>query len=232
MNTTTTARNHRGWALTGAAGGLVGLLGIVIGSGLTGEVGKDIKDNTQMVAAIVAHRDLVWLYQSTCAIAAVCLIVFAAGLHRHLAVQEPAGSLVPTVAAAGIGLVAVATLVGAGTCTELYWALQRPDEWDPDSIAAMVEVFNTISWLWTGAGLSAAAVAFGGFRHGSTSRWLAGVSVALAALIAATQLYPVQYVVLYPGALWVIVAGLAFGLPRSTGGDNVPGRRDSVIARV
>ena len=210
---------RRGWALTGAAGGLIGFLGIFLGSGLTADVGAGIKDNAQLVAAIVDHRELVWLYQSTCAIAAACLVVFAAGLYRHLAMQEPAGSLVPAVAAAGIGLVAVATLVGAGLCTELYWALKQPDEWDPDSIAAMVEVFNTISWLWAGAGLSAAAVAVGGFRHGSVSKWLAGVSVVLAALAAATQLYPVQYASLVPGVLWVIVAGLGLGLRRTMSRD-------------
>ncbi len=212
----TTTNSRRGWALTGAAGGLAGLLGIFLGADLTAGVGDGIRDNAQLVAAIAGHRDLVWLYQVSCAVAAACLIVFAAGLHRHLAVQEPAGSLVPAVAAAGVGLVAAAALIGGGICTELYWALGEPERWDPDTIAAMVEVYNTLAWLWAGAGLSAAAVAAGGFRHGSASRWLAAVSAVLALLVAATQALPVQYAALFPGALWVIVAGLGFGL-RGTG---------------
>ena len=213
-NVTTQIRTtpRRGWALTGAAGGLAGLLGIGFGANLTADVGDGIKDNAQLVAAIVAHRDLVWVYQVSCVIAAACLVVFAAGLRRHLAVQEPAGSLVPAVAAAGIGLVAAATLVGGGICTELYWALGEPERWDPDTIAAMIEVYNTIAWLWAGAGLSAAAVAAGGFRHGSAARWLAVVSAVLALLVAATQAFPAQYGALYPGAVWLIVAGLGLGL--------------------
>ena len=203
---------RRGWALTGAIGGLAGAIGIFLGADLTADVGDGIKDNAQLVAAIVAHRELVWVYQVSSVIVAVCLIVFAAGLRRHLAVQEPAGSLVPGIAAAGVGLVAVAAFIGGGICTELYWALGEPDRWDPDTIAALIEVYNTISWLWAGAGIAAAAVAVGGFRHGSASRWLAAVSAVLALLVAATQAFPVQYASLFPGALWVFVAGLAFGL--------------------
>ena len=82
----------------------------------------------------------------------------------------------------------------------------------------MVEVYNTIGWLWAGAGLSAAAVAVGGFRHGSASRWLAAVSAVLALLVAATQAFPAQYGALFPGALWVIVAGLGLGLRRTARG--------------
>ena len=76
----------------------------------------------------------------------------------------------------------------------------------------MIEVYNTIAWLWAGAGLSAAAVAAGGFRHGSAARWLAVVSAVLALLVAATQAFPAQYGALYPGAVWLIVAGLGLGL--------------------
>ncbi|MEV4516035.1 hypothetical protein AB0K00_44635 [Dactylosporangium sp. NPDC049525] len=209
----------RSWALTGALGGLAGAVGLFLGANLTADVGDGIKDNAQLVAAIVAHRDLVWLNQVSCVLAAACLVVFAAGLFRHLAVQEPAGSLVPAVAAAGVGLVAVATLVGGGICTELYWALGEPERWDPDTIAAMVEVYNTTAWLWAGAGLSAAAVAVGGFRHGSSSRWLAAVSALLALLVAATQAFPAQYGALFPGALWVLVAGLGLGLRRTMSRD-------------
>ncbi|WP_326999721.1 hypothetical protein OHA72_31845 [Dactylosporangium sp. NBC_01737] len=210
--TTTTPKPRRGWALTGAAGGFAGAVGIFLGANLTADAGDAINDNARLVTAIAAHRDLVWLYQVSCVLAAACLVVFAAGLHRHLAVQEPAGSLVPAVAAAGAGLVAVATLVGGGICTELYWALGEPERWDPDTIAAMVEVYNTVGWLWAGAGISAAAVAVGGFRHGSASRWLAAVSALLALLVAATQAFPAQYGALFPGALWVLVAGLGLGL--------------------
>ncbi|MEV8517289.1 hypothetical protein [Dactylosporangium sp. NPDC051484] len=210
MTTAIITRTGRAWAFSGALGGLAGLAGLIIGSNLTTSVGDKIQDNTLVVAEIAGRRDYVWLTQVVCAIAACCLIVFAAGLRRHLAAQEPAGSLVPGVAAGGLGLVAVALLVGGGICTELYWALGEPQRWDPDTIATLVEVYNTISWLWLGAGIAAAAVAVGGFRHGSASRWLAGFSALVAVLVLATQAFPAQYAALFPGGLWVLVAGIAF----------------------
>ncbi|UWP87182.1 hypothetical protein Dfulv_24250 [Dactylosporangium fulvum] len=206
----TPRRVGRGWALSGALGGLVGLAGLLVGADLTATVGDGIKDNTLVVAAIADHRAYVWAYQVVCSVAAVCILIFAAGLRRHLGAQEPAGSLVPGVAAAGLGLVAATLVVGGGISTELYWALGEPERWDPDTIASLVEIYNTIAWLWVGAGVSAAAVAVGGFRHGSASRWLAAVSALLALLVFATQVFPAQYGALFPGGLWVFVAGLAF----------------------
>ncbi|GGM49748.1 hypothetical protein ACFFX1_20390 [Dactylosporangium sucinum] len=205
-----TTTPSRTWALCGALGGLIGLVGLFVGAELTSAVGDGIKDNALVVAEIAGRRNYVWLYQAVSAAAAALLLVFAAGLRRHLAAQEPAGSLVPGVAATGLGLVAAALVVGGGMSTELYWALGEPDRWDPDTIAAMVEIYNTIAWVWTGAGVAALAVAAGGFRHGSVAKWLALVSTLLGLLVFATQAYPAQYAALFPGGLWVIVAGLAF----------------------
>ncbi|WP_432986237.1 hypothetical protein [Dactylosporangium sp. CA-233914] len=218
----TTTTNSRAWAFAGALGGIAGLVGLFLGSGLTGDVGDGIKDNALVVAAVSGQRHYVWITQVVCAVAAVCLVVFAAGLRRHLARQEPAGSLVPAVAAGGLGLVAVLLLVGGGICTELYWALGEPERWDPDTVAGLVEVYNTLPWLWAGAGLSAAAVAVGGFRHGSASTWLAAASAVAALLVAATQAFPAQYGALFPGAAWVFVAGLGFAFSgRETPRENV-----------
>ncbi|MER7279339.1 hypothetical protein ABT369_33355 [Dactylosporangium sp. NPDC000244] len=205
-----TTSNHRGWAAAGALGGLVGFAGLFAGSNLTANVGDGIRDNALVVEAISGQRTYVWSTQVVCFVAAALLVVFAAGLRRHLGAQEPAGSLVPGVAAAGVGIVAVLLLVGGGICTELYWALGDPGRWDPDTIAALVEVYNTLPWLWSGAGIAAAAVAVGGFRHGSASRWLAAISALAAVLVLATQAFPAQYGALFPGAAWVLVAGIGF----------------------
>ncbi|WP_238015852.1 hypothetical protein KZZ52_28450 [Dactylosporangium sp. AC04546] len=210
MTTTLTTSPSRTWALCGALGGLIGLVGLLVGADLTGGVGDGIKDSALVVAEIAGKRNYVWLYQVVSAASAGLIVVFAAGLRRHLAAQEPAGSLVPGVAGTGLGLVAAVLLVGGGMSTELYWALGEPERWDPDTIAAMVEIYNTIAWVWTGAGVAALAVAIGGFRHGSVAKWLAAVSAVLAVLVFATQAYPAQYAALFAGALWVIVAGLAF----------------------
>ncbi|WP_433215507.1 hypothetical protein ACQP00_05985 [Dactylosporangium sp. CS-047395] len=203
-------KNERLWALAGVLGGLVGFVGLFVGSGFSGDVGDGIKDNALVVDAVAEQRGYVWLTQVACFVAASLLVVFAAGLKRHLARQEPAGSLVPPVAGAGVGLVAVLLLVGGGMCTELYWALGEAGKWDPDTIAGLVEVYNTLPWLWAGAGIAAVAVAVGGFKHGSAGKWLAVVSAIAALLVVATQVYPAQYGALFPGALWTVVAGIGF----------------------
>lgn len=53
---------------------------------------------------VAGRAALVWVNQAATVITDVCVVVFAAGLRRHLVAQEPAGSLVPGVAAAGLGL--------------------------------------------------------------------------------------------------------------------------------
>ena len=55
------------------------------------------------------------------------LVVFAAGLRRRLAGQLPSRSLLPDVAAAGLGLVAVAQLMGSGLTTEFVFGVTDPD---------------------------------------------------------------------------------------------------------
>jgi hypothetical protein len=206
----------RAWAWAGAAGGLIGVVGLMLTGDLydaeTGVVG----DNTALAAAVAARAVLVWINQLVTVVTAVCMVVFAAGLRRHLAVQEPAGSLVPGVAAAGLALTAVALFIGGGIATELFWALTGPQPSDPDTVGAHLAIYNTTAWLWGGVGLTAGAVAIGGLRHGSVGRGLAVFSVPMALLIGATQVLPVQYISVLPSALWVLVAALVLTVPGSS----------------
>lgn len=213
-------RPRRAWALTGAAGGLIGLIGIFAAATLTAPGEKFRGDNEAYVAAIADGTGYVWAHQAVCSIVIVCLAVFAAGLRRHLGAQEPADSLVPTLAATGIGLVLVGLLIGGGISTELFFSLGAAEEYDADVIAPQLTIFATMAWLWGGIGLTAGAVAVGGLRHGSVSRWFAVFSAVMALLVAATQLAPVQYIALVPGGIWVIVAGLTLALagPRPIAG--------------
>ncbi len=71
-------------------------------------------------------------------------------------------------------------------------------------------IFNTMGWVWAGAGLAAGAVAVAGLRHGAVSRALGIGSVVAAGLIALTNVVPLQYMALVPGALWLIAAGISF----------------------
>jgi hypothetical protein len=196
------------WAWVGATGGLVGVVGLMVTGDLYDAETGAVADNTVLAAAVAMRAPLVWVNQVVTVVTAVCVIVFAAGLRRHLAAQEPAGSLVPGVAAAGLGLTAAALLVGGGIGTELYWALTGPQPFDPDTVGAHLAIYNTTAWLWGGVGLTAGAVAAGGLWHGSVGRGLAVFSAAMALVIGTTQALPVQYISVVPGALWVIVAGL------------------------
>ncbi|MEV6692085.1 hypothetical protein AB0M35_11530 [Micromonospora sp. NPDC051196] len=202
-------RPRRAWAIAGATGGLVGLVGIFATATLTAPAEQFRADNAGYVAALVERTGYVWAHQVVTVIVIVCLAIFAAGLRRHLAAQEPADSLVPALAATGVGLVLVGLLVGGGISTELFFALGAAEQYDPDVIAPQLTIFATMTWLWGGIGLSAGAVAVGGLRHGSVSRWFAVFSVVIAVLIAATQLTPVQYIALVPAGIWTVVAGLA-----------------------
>lgn len=86
----------------------------------------------------------------------------------------------PQLAAAGFWLTVGMLTVGGGISTELYWALNKVKHWDGDTIAAHTAIYNTMAWLWAGIGLTAAAVAVGGFRNGSVGRAFAVFSAVAA----------------------------------------------------
>ncbi|BBG02125.1 MULTISPECIES: hypothetical protein [Pseudonocardia] len=196
-----------GWAWCGAGAGLAGLIGLFGTAGIYTQDAWDAGDNDRMAASVAEHATLVWAHQALCALVVTLLVVFAAGLYRHLALREPPGGLVPAVAAAGVLLTAVAVFLGAGLDTELWWSVGTGAIADPDTVGSMVVHYGALPWLWGGLGLSAAAVARAGFARRSAGRGLALTSAVAAVLLLATQVTPVQYIALLPGALWLIVAG-------------------------
>ncbi|MEV1290813.1 hypothetical protein [Pseudonocardia sp. NPDC049635] len=204
-----------GWAWSGTVAGATGLLGLLGTAGIYTQDAWDAGDNSRMAASVAEHSTLVWAHQALSGLVVTLLVVFAAGLYRHLARREPPGSLVPAVAAAGVGLTAVAVFLGAGLDTELWWSVGAGAIADPDTVGSMVIHYGAVPWLWGGLGLSAAAVAYGGFAHRSVGRGLALVSAAAAVLLFATQAAPVQYIALVPGALWLIVSGPLLARVRS-----------------
>ncbi len=201
----------RGWALSGVAGGLAGLAGLFGAAQLTAPGLGLHADNVAFAAALAGRAPYVWAFQVVCVVAAIGIAVFAAGLRRHLIAQEPADSLVPALAVAGLGLVVVMLTVGGGIATELYWALDD-GTWDPDTVRGYIGLYDTMAWVWGGAGLTAAAVAAGGLRNGTVGRPFAVFSAVLAVLIAGTQIAPVQYIALVPAALWIVAAGVRFAI--------------------
>lgn len=202
----------RGWAWAGAGAGLVTAVAFLL-SGSLSPTQEALADNADVAAFVVGKQWVVWVFQVACSLAALGVAWFAAGLRRQLAAQAPAQSLLPSLATAGLGSVAVVLLVGGGISTELFWHLaQDLGKADPDTIAACLAIFDTVAWVWAGIGLTSGAVAVAALRHGSLPRWLGWVSAVATVLIALTQLVPLQYMAAFVGAPWLVVAGV--GLAR------------------
>ncbi|WP_308819111.1 hypothetical protein [Pseudonocardia alni] len=202
-------RGRRGWALCGAVAGPLGAVGLFGTAGIYTQEAWEAADNAEMARSVSGSTTLVWAHQAVAAVTAGLLVVFAVGLYRYLAVREPAHGLVPGVASAGVLLTAVALFLGAGLDTELWWSVRHGAAADPDTVGAMVSHYGAVPWLWGGLTLSAAAVAVAGLVRGSVGRVTATGSAVLAFLLAATQVGPVQYIAVLPGALWLLATGTA-----------------------
>ncbi len=201
---------NRLWAFCGIGAGVLGMVGFFLAGGL-GVDTDALADNELVAAAVTDAAPWVWAYQVVTVATAMLVAVFAAGLFRKLSQQGPAQSLCPMLAVSGLLLVSAMSLVGGGICTEMFWGLiQDTSELDADTVAAQMAIYNTMGWVWAGAGLAAAAVAVAGLRHGAVSRALGVGSAVAAALVALTNVVPLQYMALVPGALWLIGAGVSF----------------------
>jgi hypothetical protein len=199
----------RAWARTGVLAGIAGIASIV--TSLQIDVSYDPAvsgDADAIVARLAELRPQIIAFHLTTAVAALLIVVFAAGLHRRLAAQLPPGSLLPAVAAGGLGLVSVAGLLGSGLDTEFLFA---PDTASvPESAAFYGHWVSTIPWLWTGAGLTGIVLAVAALRHAAAPRWTGWVSVVLGGLTLLAGISPLQYMAGFVGPVWLLVVALGF----------------------
>ena len=207
--TTIERPRRRGWAYAGLLGG-IGSFVFFMGPGMMLSVPSDAyADNADVLAEIEDKAGWVWAFQTSGVALAVLLAVFAIGLRRRLAGQEPAGSLVPDLAGLGLILMSVMTLVGTGISTEMFHALRNADEVDPDTISTHLAIYNTMAWVWAGGLLTTGAVAVAGLRHGSVSRRLGRFAAVMTGLVVLTQVLPFQYLAVLPMAIFLIVCGIS-----------------------
>lgn len=210
------AATSRGWRLAGLGAGVAGVLSIV-GSSLSGAVyDQDNWGDAQAVADDLAQMGpQILFFHTATMLSCVLLVFFAVGLHRQLRRRTGDESLIPGVALGGLGLVAVAQLMGAGLTTEFGFAFAAPkDAFVPESVVFFGHWIGTVPWLWGGAGLTALAVAAATRRCGAYARWIGWTSVALGGLTALFMISPMQYMAGMTGPLWLTVFATGLLLSR------------------
>jgi len=207
-----TAPPGRSWAVAGSLAGLAGAVGIYASLQIDAVYNPDYAGDADRITdrlgdfvpeILVLHTGMV--------VAAVLLLVFAAGLRRRLAGRLPADSLLPGVAAGGLLLTSVVALLGSGFSTEIVFGLTADDgELDPEFAAVVAHWIGTIPWLWLGAGVAGVCVALASFRHGALPRWIGLGAAVLGGLTLLAGLSPLQYMAGFTGPVLVLLLGAAF----------------------
>lgn len=214
-NDTSTERpTRRLWAWAGVGAGLAGIISIGASMQVDAVYAEGVEgDPTAIVARLADQTAAILAFHTATMVSLVLLVVFAAGLRRRLAGQLPSRSLLPDVAAAGLGLVAVAQLLGSGLTTEFVFGVTDPDALlVPEAAVFFGHWIGTVPWLWVGAGIAGIAVAVAALRHGATARWVGWVGAVLGGLTLLLGISPLQYMAGMTGPLWLLLTALGLAL--------------------
>lgn len=210
----TTSNNptaSRAWAVAGVGAAIAAIVGIGASMGVDAVYNeKYAGDPGAITGALADSTGALIVFHVATMLAAVLVLVFAAGLKRRLDAQAPAGSLLPAVAASGLGLVSVAGLMGSGLSTEFIFGVNDPDQMVPEVGVFFGHWIGTIPWLWVGAGVAAVALAIASLRHAAAPTWIGVVSLVLGGITLLFGLSPLQYMAGMSGPLWLLVASLGF----------------------
>lgn len=205
--------SRRGWAWAGLVAGAAGIAGIALSTALGAVYDPEIAGDAGAITEALGERvPLILAFHVVTMVGVVLLPVFAAGLLRRLAAGSPAASLAPLVAAGGLGLVAVAGLMGSALDTEFLFAVQEPSSVVPEAVAVYGHWIGTVPWLWVGSGLSGVAVAIAALRHGAAPRWIGWTSAVLGALTLLVGISPLQYLAGMVGPVWLVLVSAGFAL--------------------
>lgn len=199
----------RAWAVSGIAAAALGLVTIVVSMGLW-DPDLDYSDPTAIANRLADAKGQLIVMHVAMLTGMVGLVVFGLGLVRRLNAALPSGSLLGGVAAAGIGLTAVANLLGSGLDTEFLFAADVVEKDVPETIAFYNHWIATIPWLWVGAGLAGVAIAVAAFKHGAAPRWIGIVGATLGGLTLLVGISPLQYMAGFVGPLWLLVTAIGF----------------------
>lgn len=204
------AGRGNGWVHAGVGAGLAGIATVVASSMANAVYDPDLAgDAAGLTEKLAEQTGALLLFHVAAMAAALLVVVFAAGLRRHLAQRMPEGSLSPQVAGTGLLLVAVALLMGSALNTEFIFGLQEPDLLVPETAVFYGHWVATVPWVWAGAGLAALAVAHAGRRFGAVAGWLTWTSLVLGGLTTLLAVSPLQYMAGMTGPLWLTVMAVA-----------------------
>lgn len=210
----TVTRTPRAWAATGIAAGLAAIVGIAASMQIDAVYDPAAEGDPEAIVTRLGELvPQILVFHTATMLSTVLLVVFAAGLRRRLADQLPTRSILPDVAAGGLGLVAVAGLLGSGLTTEFVFAVADPSiPLVPETAVLFNHWVGTIPWLWVGAGVAGVAVAVAALRHGGVATWLGWVGLVLGGLTLLLGISPLQYMAGMTGPIWLLVTALGLTL--------------------
>ncbi|MGA8044862.1 MAG: hypothetical protein WCA30_01210 [Dermatophilaceae bacterium] len=200
----------RMWVLAGIGAAMASIAGIV-GSSMAGAVydAELAGDAAGITDRMTGEIPQMLVFHSASAIAALLLVVFAAGLRRFLRERTPLDHLAPQLASTGLLLVSVVLLTGTALSTEFIFGLLDPALLVPETAVFYGHWIGTVPWFWAGAGLAALAVGVAGRRYGAVSGWLTWVSLVLGAVTTLLAVSPLQYMAGMTGPLWLLIVTFA-----------------------
>jgi hypothetical protein len=205
---------RRAWAWAGVGAGASAVVSIAASMQIDAVYSPEAAGDPEAIVGLLADQTAAILtFHTATLVSLALLVVFAAGLRRRLAGQLPSRSLLPDVAAAGLGLVTVAQLLGSGLTTEFVFGVNDPAAvLVPEAAVVFAHWVGTIPWLWVGAGIAGVAVAVAALRHGATARWIGMVGAVLGGLTLVLGLSPLQYMAGMTGPVWLLVTALGLAL--------------------
>lgn len=202
-------RGSSAWALSGVGAGLAGAASIWLSLSVSPPMDPDSPLTPEQVVDHYSTMvpNLIGFHLAT-VLAAVLLLPFAAGLHRRLAGQAPAGSLHPTVASLGLTVLSAVLVLGSGLNTQFVFGFLTPELLVPSDASFYSHWVATIAWLWVTAGVSGIAVGLAAVRHGAAGKGLGIASLVLGGLTLLLGVSPLQYMAGFVGPVWLLVVAV------------------------
>jgi hypothetical protein len=207
-----TRTRSRAWALAGAGAALCSVVGSV-GAGLVHGVYAEstMGDDVAILASLEGDVVPMTVFHVGISLAAVLLVVFAAGLVRRLRESLPADSIVPFVAGAGVLATAVVWVMAGALDTEFIFGATAPETLVPATAAVYGHWIGTVPGCTMLMGLGGLGV-FAASRRGGAPRWLGYAGLLLGGVTVLLGISPLQYMAGLTAALWVLVTACGFAL--------------------